>query len=116
MIKKKVVKKTKWYKLDPKKHGVAGLSRFPAPRKKEDKRATSWEGYGVVFFPQYKIGFNAAVGFHGTEKTLSQTAEAARVRFADGIGGKGSPDEKWKTYHHAGHRVRKIKIIDMGPA
>lgn len=108
--------KRKWYKLDPKKHGVAGLSPHTPKRRKEDRRAAPWEGYAVIFFPQYEIGQKAAVGFYGTAATLSQTAEAARVKFADSIGGKESPDKKWAEYHKAGHRVRRIKIVDLGPA
>lgn len=110
--------KRKWYTLDPKKHGVGGLTlKNPGMKpRKEDKKAKAWEGYAVVFFPQYELGFKASIGFHDTNRTLSQTAEAARVKYSDHIGGNESPDEKWKTYHKAGHRVRKVRIIDLGPA
>jgi hypothetical protein len=111
-----MIGKKKWYELDPRKHGVGGIQpHMPKPRK-EDRRAKSWEGYAVVFFPQYDIGWKATVSFHSTLGTLSQTPEAARVRYADNIGGPDSPDKKWAQYHHAGHRVRRIKIIDLGPA
>lgn len=117
-MKTKTIKigKKKWYELDPKKHGVAGIQPYMPKPRKEDRRARSWEGYAVIFFPQYDIGFKAIVGFHDTDSTISQTPEAARVRFADSIGGKDSPDKKWATYYKAGHRVRRIKIIDLGPA
>jgi len=112
---RKPARETKWYTLDPKKHGAGGITkRMPKPRK-QDNRARAWEGYAVVFFPQYEIGFKATVGFHQTLDTLSQTPEAARVRFADNIGGAESPDVKWKEYHKAGHRVRKVRVIDLGP-
>lgn len=115
MTKTVKIGKKKWYELDPKKHGVAGLQpHMPKPRK-EDRRATSWEGYAVIFFPQYQIRMKADVGFRNTNETLSQTPEAARVKFADCIGGPDSPDKKWLTYHKAGHRVRRIRVTDLGP-
>ena len=114
-MKKKTVKKTKWYEMDPKKHGMAGLSKFPIKPRKQDHRAKPWYGYAVILFPQYELGWKATIGFHGTQETLSQSAEGARVKYADRIGGKESPDKKWARYHNAGHRVRKVKIIDLGP-
>ena len=110
------VGRKKWYEMDPKVTWVAGLSPTRLKRRKEDRRAAPWEGYAVIFFPQYNIGIKASVGFSSTEETLSQTAEAARVKFADRIGGKDHPDKKWKGYHKAGHRVRRVRIIDLGPA
>jgi hypothetical protein len=109
-------KEPKWYELDFKKHGIGGLTTTKPKRRKEDRRAKSWEGYAVVFFPQVELSFKAQVGFMGTVETLSQTAEAARVKYADKIGGPDSPDKKWTEYQVAGHRVRRVKIIDMGPA
>lgn len=108
--------KRKWYHLDPKKHGLGGVTHLKPVKRKPDRRASPWEGYAVIFFPQYKVGFKAQVGFQSTNDTLSQTAEAARVRFADNIGGEGSPDLKWAEYHLAGHRVRRVRIVDLGPA
>lgn len=108
--------KRKWYELDPKKHGISGLSPYMPKPRKQDRRAKAWEGYSVVFFPQYRLGWKAHIGYHDTLQHMSQTPEAARVRFADKIGGDKSPAQKWKNYYRAGHRVRKIKIIDMGPA
>lgn len=106
----------KWYELDPKKHGIGGLTpRMPKPRK-QDRRALPWEGFAVVFFPQYDVGFKAEIHFMGCENTMSQTPEAARVRFADSIGGNEHPAKKWREYHKAGHRVRRVRIIDLGPA
>ena len=66
----------KWYEMDPDLTGVAGLSPTTLKRRKEDRRAQPWEGYAVIFFPQYNIGMKATIGFLGTEETLSQTAEA----------------------------------------
>ena len=106
----------KWYELDDKKHGIAGLlPHFPKPRK-QDRRAIPMDAYAVIFFPRYKFGWKATIGFMNIEETISQTPEAARVRYADRIGGKESPDKKWKEYHKAGHMVRRIRIIDLGPA
>jgi len=106
----------KWYEMDPKVTWVAGLSPTKLKRRKEDRRASPWEGYAVIFFPQYNIGWKASVGFQGLSETLSQTPEAARIRFADNIGGNDHPDKKWKDFHKAGHRVRRVRIIDLGPA
>lgn len=108
--------KRKWYELDPKKHGVGGLSPYMPKPRKQDRRAKPWEGYAVIFFPQYKIGFKAEIGMMSTEETLSQTPEAARVKYADRIGGPEHPAKKWAHYHKAGHRVRRIRIVDLGPA
>lgn len=115
-LKKPRASRHKWYELDPKKHGVGGLIHLKPTPRTEDRRAKSWEGYAVIFFPQYKIGWKAQVGFNETEETLSQTAEAARIKYADRIGGAEKPDKKWKDYHRAGHRVRRVRIIDLGPA
>lgn len=109
-------KKHYWYELDPKRHGIAGLSKTFPKKRKQDRRAKPMEGYAVVFFPQYKLGWKAQMGFCDTEETISQTAEAARVKYADRIGGKDHPAKKWEEYHAAGHRVRRIRIIDLGPA
>lgn len=85
-------------------------------KRKQDVRAKPWEGYAVIFFPQYELGFKATVGFHQTSETLSQTPEAARVKYADRVGGVDSPDKKWERYYGAGHRVRRVRIVDLGPA
>ncbi len=110
------IDKRHWYELDPEKHGVGGLSPHMPKLRKEDRRARPLEGYAVIFFPQYNIGWKAQIWYNEVQETLSQTPEAARVRYADHIGGKEHPAKKWAKYHKAGHRVRRVKIIDMGPA
>lgn len=112
-----MIGKKKWYELDHKIHGIGGLSPKYPKRRKQDRRAKAWEGYAVIFFPQYEMsGMRAEVGFLETQETLSQTAEAARIKYADRIGGTGNPDKKWEEYNKAGHRVRRVRIIDLGPA
>lgn len=112
---KKPAKPKKWYPLDAKKHGVGGLSAHPiGQRIKEDRRAKPAEFYAVVFFPQYQavrktIG-PASINFWEIEGTLANSPEAARIKFMDRIA-KG---EKWSTYAKAGHRVRKVRIVDCG--
>lgn len=116
MAKTVKIGKRKWYELDPKKHGIGGITpHMPKPRK-QDRRAKRMDAYAVIFFPQYKLGFRATIDFLATHETISQTPEAARVKFADRIGGPGHPAQKWRDFHKAGHRVRRIRIIDLGPA
>lgn len=118
MARTKVIKdgKKRWYELDPKKHGIAGLTKHFPKKRKQDRRALPWEGYVVEFFPQYRLGWKAQLGFNSAIETLSKTPEAARVRYADSIGGAEHPAKKWDTYYQAGHRVRRVRLIDLGPA
>jgi hypothetical protein len=81
-------------------------------RRKQDKRATAADMYAVVFFPRIDVLGKARVGFYEVRGTLSNSPEAAKTRFMDGIA-KG---EKWETYAEAGHRVRRVRISDMGDA
>ena len=93
--------------------GGPGGVLFRKPRmKKQDRRAKSETMYAVVFFPKITGIGPAEVNHYGIRTTLAQTPEAAKVMFMDRIA-KG---EKWKTYADAGHRIRKVKIMDMGDA
>ena len=98
--------------LDPKEDGVGGVVLGKSRRRKQDKRARSAEMYAVIFFPKVTGIGKANVNFFGVQSTLAQSPEAARVRFMDRI----APGESWESYHKAGHRVRKVKILDMGDA
>lgn len=74
--------------------------------------ALSHEGYAVVFFPRITGIGEATLGFPTVWETLSQTSEAAIAKFLDRIA-KG---QTWETYADAGHKVRKVRIDDMGDA
>ncbi len=104
-------KEPKFYKLvHP---GAPGGLVLRKPRKrKQAKRAKSAEMYAVVFFPKITGIGPAHVDFYGVRTTLANSPEAAKVLFMDRIA-KG---EKWKRYAEAGHRVRKIKVLDLGDA
>jgi hypothetical protein len=102
----------KFYPLSHKKHGVGGITLTkPAPRK-QDRRARPGEYYSVVFFPKFKGLWPAAIHHYDVNGTISQSPEAARIKFMDRIA-KG---ETWAKYSKAGWRIRKIKIVDLGDA
>ena len=111
-----ITEESKLHELNHKVHGVSGLTYTEPKPRAQDSRAEPWEGYAVVFFPKYDLGFKAQIGFISTIETLSQTAEAARIKFTDHIGGKEDPNKKWTDYHAAGHCIRKVRIIDLGDA
>lgn len=98
--------------LDPKKHGMAGLIRGKMKPRKQDRRASPGEGYAVIFFPRYTRLGKAAVHFFGVERSLSNSPEAAISKFMDGI----AKSETWQGMSKAGHRVRKVRITDLGDA
>jgi hypothetical protein len=101
----------KWYAINPKKCGMGGIVNVkPLPRK-QDKRFVSGEMYAVVFFPKINGIGNAQWWMDSTE-TLSRSPEAAISKFMDRI----KLGEKWETYQKAGHRVRKVRIVDLGDA
>ncbi len=87
------------------------LSKKPK-RRKQDKVALSEEMYAVVFFPKLNFMGPAQVDFYGVRTTLAKSPEAAKVLFMDRI----ARGEKWEVYQDAGHRIRKIKISDLGDA
>lgn len=101
----------KLYALDVKKHGVGGLLRHPPRYRKQDKRAKSFECFAVVFFPRVRGLWRAAI-YQDVFDKLAQTPAAARAKFLDGL----APLQSWRQYHRAGHRIRRIKITDLGDA
>lgn len=109
--KDRVDRKIEWVGLDPKKHGVGGVIKGPLRYRKQDKRARSDTGYAVVFFPRIK-GIGRAHIHMYVRETLSYSPEAAISRFMDKI----ARSDTWATYFKAGHRVRKLKVLDLGDA
>ena len=108
--KKAMPEDTKFYELVHPGAPSGIVLRKPRMRK-QDKRAKSCEMYTVVFFPKITGIGTAQVSFYGLE-TLSQSPEAAKAKFMDRI----AKSETWKTYAHAGHRVRRVKVLDLGDA
>lgn len=92
--------------------GPGGLLTTKPKLRKQDKRAKSKEGYAVVFFPKITQLGAAAIWHREVAETFSQSAEAAQAKFMDGI----KQGETWETYHDAGHRVRRVRVIDLGDA
>ena len=80
--------------------------------KEQDAEAAPMDGYAVVFFPKITVVGNASLDYPRVKDTLSQTPEAAIAKFMDEL----AKSCKWETYHDAGHRVRKVRIIDLGDA
>lgn len=105
-----MARERKIYTLDHKKHGIGGVTYRKPKRKKQDRRAKPSEMYAVIFFPKIEGIGAASVDFFGLRDTLSATPAAAKVRFMDRI----HKDCTWAQYARAGHRVRKVKVIDLG--
>lgn len=107
---RKAPRKRKLYSLNPKKHGLGGLSYTKPTRRKQDRRAKPLDGYAVFFFPKIngigpaEIWHNAATG------SLSATPAAAIAKHLDGIVGT------WAEAQRAGWRVRKVRVNDLGDA
>ncbi len=92
--------------------GPKGILQGEPKMREQDKSARDGEGYVVCFFPRI-TGIGAAnLNYPGALETFSQTPEAAVMKFMDRI----KRGEKWETYRDAGHRVRKVKIVDLGDA
>lgn len=106
------MKKPKFYSLDSKRHGVGGVITTKPRRRAQDKRAKAESYFAVVFFPKIEGIGRARLSYHRVLSTLSGSAEAAKMKFMDGI----ARGEKWETYARAGHRVRRIKLSDLGDA
>lgn len=109
--KKRVSREIEWTPLDPKKHGVGGVVRGPLRYRKQDRRASGDSGYAVVFFPRIKGIGRAHIHLYVRE-TLSYSPEAAVSKFMDQI----ARSETWAAYYKAGHRVRQIRLTDLGDA
>ena len=89
-----------------------GIVREEPVFQEQDAKASSAEGYAVVFFPKITGLGKATLDFPGVARTLSQTPEAAISKFMDAI----KSGQKWSTYHDAGHRVRRLRFTDLGDA
>lgn len=102
----------KFWELDAKRDGVGGATYTKPKRRKQDRRAKSCEGYAVIFFPKITGLWRARVDMMSLAETFSQSPNAAKVKFLDSIA-KGCT---WAEYARAGHRIRKVRITDMGDA
>ena len=102
-------KETKFYELiHP--GGPKGVLLQKPRRRKQNRRAKPAEMYAVVFFPKITGIGPARLHSYCVRTTLANSPKAAKILFMDKI----IKGEKWKTYHDAGHRVRKVKITDLG--
>ena len=81
-------------------------------RQKQDKKFEPGTFYAVIFFPKITGIGKASANWPRVMETLSQSPEAAISKFMDGI----KQGETWETYQDAGHRVRQVKISDLGDA
>ena len=78
--------------------------------REQDKEALPTEGYVVCFFPKLDCLGPATLGWYDVMSSFSQTPEAAIAKFMDRI----RQGEKWETYADAGHKVRRVRVIDLG--
>lgn len=102
----------RFWELHPDGGGVRGLVHKKPKMRKQDRRAQPGEFYAVVFFPKISGIGRAHLCWPNTSDTIANSPAAAKAIFMDRIR-KG---EEWETYAKAGHRIRKIKIIDQGDA
>ena len=89
-----------------------GVVREKPEMRQQDAEAEPVEMYAVVFFPKITGIGPAALNFYGLQGTLSNSPEAARVRFMDRM----AAGQKWETFSEAGHRIRKVRVTDLGDA
>jgi len=81
---------------------------------RKTKRAKPLEGYVVAFFMLPEVGKREPLILpHTVRETLSTTPQMARLKWCDNVHGG---TKSWRSYARAGHRIRKIKIIDLGDA
>lgn len=92
--------------------GPGGIMLEKPELREQDKEAQSAEGYAVVFFPKISRLSPATMNWPRVSETISQTPEAAIVKFMDGL----AKSCTWERYHDAGHRVRKVRLVDLGDA
>ncbi len=92
--------------------GPGGLVLEKPEMREQDEKFESDDFYAVVFFPKITGIGNACLHYTALTETLANSPEAARVKFMDRIAKK----EKWETYVDAGHKIRRIQIIDLGDA
>lgn len=101
-----------WGIHDPKGIGGVVRSKYRPKLRKQDKEFEAIDLYAVVFFPRLDHLGPATPYFHDLNNKLAQTPEAAIAKFMDGM----APGQNWEDYKRAGHKVRKIRISDGGPA
>ena len=102
----------KYFRLLTETVGVGGIMLEKPTLQEQDKEATPAEGYVVAFFPRIGQLGPATLSWPRVSETFSQTPETAIARFMDGI----KKGEEWERYQEAGHRVRKVRLIDLGDA
>lgn len=92
--------------------GPRGLVLEEPKMQEQDKEFEPGVFYAVIFFPKI-TGIGKATGqWPRIMDTLSNSPEAAKTKFMDGI----SKHESWQTYVDAGHKIRRVKITDLGDA
>ena len=110
-LESKEVEEKKYYQLiHP--GGPGGIVLEEPKLQEQDKEALPVEYYAIAFFPKITGLGQATLGWPNTRETIARTPEAAITKFMD----KLHKDCTWEQYHDAGHRVRKIRIIDLGDA
>jgi hypothetical protein len=81
---------------------------------RKTKRAKPLEGYVVAFFMRPEVGKQEPIILsHVIRETLSTTPQMARLKWCDNV---HQGQREWKKYQRAGHRIRKIRITDLGDA
>jgi hypothetical protein len=105
-------RKFRFWELHPDGGAVKGIIQKEPKMRKQDKKFRPGEFYAVVFFPKITLIGKAGAHFHEVSNTISQSPDAAKTRFMDGI----KQGEKWETYVKAGHRIRKVRVVDLGDA
>ena len=102
--------KIHWLRRSKYRRWNGAATRKPEPRK-QDRRAKPGTFYVVVFFPRIH-GIPSAEICHHNLGTLAASKAAAISKFMDQI----AQGEKWANYQRAGHRVRRVRITDLGDA
>jgi hypothetical protein len=92
--------------------GPGGIVTEEPRFREQDETAAPTELYAVVFFPKITGIGDASIAWPAVKRTLAQTPHAAVVKFMDGI----AKSERWETYQDAGHRIRKVRLVDLGDA
>lgn len=87
----------------------ASLKKFDITMRKQDKKFPTEIFYAAVFFPKIKDMKTHCAPYIIRETSAYTAAKAKALFLARTIGG-------WKKYQSAGWKIRKIKIMDMGPA
>lgn len=101
---------TKFYSYRSKR-GISGVFTSPPRLRKQDGRARPLVMFACVFFPRLKQLPPASIYGHDVNHRMAHSAKAAILKFMDG---KPKTDT-WAQYVRAGWKVRRVKLIDMGP-